>query len=305
MEFHQVRYFLAVCETLNFTRAAEDCHVSQPSLSRAIKQLEAELGGELFRRERALTHITDLGQAVLPALRQCYDSTAAARSLAKSYLKEGHAPLHLALSRSLEMSLLSPVLAEITRAFPQIEIRIVRGPPSVIAERLKSGESEIAIAGPLGDTWERLDAKALFEDAFGLVLSRQHPLAQHQPIRLPDLAKERLLCRPECGMTDALVEKMAGAGATRITRHEVPLIDDLTGLIRDNFGVGLLPVGRPMPEDLCAGEIEDIELTRWMHVYTVAGRQHSPAATTLKTLLRARDWSVVAQPLNPASERRP
>jgi Bacterial regulatory helix-turn-helix protein, lysR family len=54
----QFRYFLAVSRTLNFTRAAKDCHVAQPSLTRAIKLLEAELGGDLFRRERNLTHLT-------------------------------------------------------------------------------------------------------------------------------------------------------------------------------------------------------------------------------------------------------
>ena len=61
MEMHQVRYFLAVAEELNFTRAAERCNVTQPSLSRAIKLLEEELGGLLFYRERESTHLTDLG----------------------------------------------------------------------------------------------------------------------------------------------------------------------------------------------------------------------------------------------------
>ncbi len=67
MELHQIRYLLALSKSLNFTRAAEECNVSQPALSRAISQLEAELGGEMFRRERNLTHITDFGQSVSPA----------------------------------------------------------------------------------------------------------------------------------------------------------------------------------------------------------------------------------------------
>ena len=62
MEMHQVRYFVALCETLNFTRAAEKCNVTQPSLTRAIKLLEDELGGPLFNRERNQTHLTELGQ---------------------------------------------------------------------------------------------------------------------------------------------------------------------------------------------------------------------------------------------------
>jgi DNA-binding transcriptional LysR family regulator len=66
MEMHQVRYFLAVCESLNFTRAAEHCGASQPSLTRAVQKLEDELGGPLIRRERHLTHLTDLGRLIPP-----------------------------------------------------------------------------------------------------------------------------------------------------------------------------------------------------------------------------------------------
>ena len=291
MEMHQVRYFLSVCQTLNFTRAAEECNVSQPSLSRAIKLLEGELGGDLFRRERSLTHITDLGHTVIPALRQAYDGAQAAKALAKSYLKEGHPPLHLALSRSIEIDLLSPLLGEITRAFPQIEIKVFRGAPPEITERLKSGVVEIAVAGALGDDWDRLEAKQLYKERFGLVLGRQHALARQNRIEVSDLINERFLCRPHCEMTDALVERLLELGVTSIVKHEVPLIDDLTGLVRANFGVGVLPIAKRMPDDLCIGELHDLQLTRWMHVYTVAGRPRSTAAMTLKNLLRAKDWS--------------
>ena len=68
MEMHQVRYFLAAVDELNFTKAAEKCNVSQPSLTRAIKQLEAELGGDLFRRERPHAQLTELGERMLPLL---------------------------------------------------------------------------------------------------------------------------------------------------------------------------------------------------------------------------------------------
>jgi len=87
MEMHQVRYFLAVARTRNFTRAAEECNVAQPSLTRAIKQLEGELGGELFRRERPAAQLTELGQRMHPLLKQCYDAAVGARSLASSFKK--------------------------------------------------------------------------------------------------------------------------------------------------------------------------------------------------------------------------
>src|SRR4051794_2266927 len=85
MEMHQVRYFLAVARLLNFTRAADECNVTQPSLTRAIKQLEAELGGDLFRRERPAAQLTELGQRMPPLLQQCYDAASGARMLASSF----------------------------------------------------------------------------------------------------------------------------------------------------------------------------------------------------------------------------
>jgi DNA-binding transcriptional LysR family regulator len=66
MEMHHVRYFLALCDERNFTRAAKRCAVAQPSLSRAIKQLEHELGGPLFERARTNVRLSDLGELVRP-----------------------------------------------------------------------------------------------------------------------------------------------------------------------------------------------------------------------------------------------
>src|SRR5712691_8301954 len=97
MEMHQVRYFLAVADTLNFTRAAEQCHVSQPALTRAIQQLEEELGGLLLRRERKLTHLTDFGQLIEPHLRQLAADAEAAKTTAKRFLKLLQGELDLAV----------------------------------------------------------------------------------------------------------------------------------------------------------------------------------------------------------------
>ena len=72
MELHQIRYFLALCEELHFTRAAERCAVAQSSLTRAIRLLETELGGALFHRARADTRLTDLGARVQPFLAQAH-----------------------------------------------------------------------------------------------------------------------------------------------------------------------------------------------------------------------------------------
>ena len=97
MEMHQVRYFLAVSRTLNFTRAADECNVAQPSLTRAIKLLETECGGPLFHRERQNTHLTEMGRMLHPHLSDIYEAALSTRRLAQEYSRLGRTPLKLGI----------------------------------------------------------------------------------------------------------------------------------------------------------------------------------------------------------------
>ena len=93
MEIHQVRYFLAVRDALNFTKAAGQCNVSQPALTRAIQKLEEELGGPLFHRDRSPTSLTELGRQVTPLLEQVWDGVTGAKERAKGIAEP--APIYL------------------------------------------------------------------------------------------------------------------------------------------------------------------------------------------------------------------
>ena len=198
MEMHQVRYFLAVAETLNFTRAAEQCHVAQPSLSRAVRKLEEELGGDLFRRERSQTHLTELGRSMLPVLQQCYDSAQAAKELAGKYGTAEIAPLRIGVSRTVNLDLLAPMFSEIGRAYPDLELSFSRGDGAEILEQLRAGDIEVAVTANAGVDWERFDGWALFEEGFALVVPRDHALARRNKVTLADVAAEPFLARPYC-----------------------------------------------------------------------------------------------------------
>ena len=83
MELYQIRYFLAVADTLNFTRASEKAFVSQPALTKAIQRLEQTVGGRLFDRAKTPVQLTELGQAMLPSLRHIHDSAVLAQEQAR------------------------------------------------------------------------------------------------------------------------------------------------------------------------------------------------------------------------------
>jgi DNA-binding transcriptional LysR family regulator len=290
MEMHQVRYFLAVTRLLNFTRAAEECNVAQPSLTRAIKQLEEEFGQELFRRERNLTHLTEFGRRMTPFLQQCYDSAVAAKTLASSLKKGAVAPLALAISRSVSLSLIVSQLTELSRAFDGLELRFLRGARDDIAEYLKKGEADIALAGPLGEAWDRLESWPLFTERVQVAVNKTHRFAGRNTIDPNDFVDERLIIRTYCEQTEDFTNFLKAQQVTPSVSHKMVSEDDYLVLLEANLGVGLMPESAVRSNRLTCVPVSGLDLSRSVSVYAVAGRQRSAAASAFIKLLRASDW---------------
>src|SRR5918996_1264621 len=122
MEMQQVRYFLALSQCLNFTRAAEMANVSQPSLTRAIQQLEAELGGPLFHRERQRTHLSELGLMMLPYLRQIQEQTEAARAKAKAVRRLEQTRVNIGAMCTISPAIFSELMMEFRERHPGVAL---------------------------------------------------------------------------------------------------------------------------------------------------------------------------------------
>jgi DNA-binding transcriptional LysR family regulator len=294
MEMHQVRYFLAVARELNFTRAAEECNVAQPSLTRAIRQLEGELGGDLFRRERPHAQLTELGQRMLPHLRQCYDSAMNARSLAAAIKKGEVGSLRLALSTTIDPALVTSHVVELGKLFSSLDLKLLRGSAGEVLDYLKTGEAELAIAGPIEEDWDRLDRWTLFTEGFHLGLHAEHALAQAPTATLDDLRQERLMIRTYCESTQDLLELLRSRDFDVARFHEVSAESDMFSLLQAGFGVAFVPHSTQAPPSLKRIEIADIDIQRTVYLYGVAGRQRTAVAGAMMKMLRAYDWSEAA-----------
>jgi DNA-binding transcriptional LysR family regulator len=294
MEMHQVRYFLAVARALNFTRAAEECHVAQPSLTRAIRQLEGELGGDLFRRERPQAQLTELGQRMLPLLKQCYDSAVSARSLANAIKKGEVGSLRLALSLTIDPSLVTAHVVELGKLFQGLELKLLRGTGPEVLELLKKGDVELGLAAQIDEEWDRLDSWPLFTEEFHLTVNTMHAFAQRPAVALDDLRQERLMVRTYCETTPALLDLLR-AREFDVTRfHEVSADGDLLALLDAGLGVALLPRSTQGPATLARVVVQDIDLKRTIKLYGVAGRKRTAVAAAMMKMLRAYDWSSYA-----------
>jgi DNA-binding transcriptional LysR family regulator len=291
MEMHQIRYFLAVSETLNLTKAAKRCNVAQPSLTRAIKALEAELGGELICRERSLSHLTELGQRVLPMLRQCYETAVAAKSVATSMRDAEVVPLSLALSHTIGLKAFESMLQELSLAFPGLQLKLHRGSRNEVAEYLKSGTAELAIAGPLGEAWPRLDAFPLFDLPCEVGMGPQHRLATKSSASFEDLASETFVIDTSCELTEEFRGRLNAHGISGSAAHHVTRREDQLALLKANLGVAIVTVAGAEMNGLSHIPLRKLDLRLTVSAYTAAGRQRGNASVTLLNMLRDANWT--------------
>jgi DNA-binding transcriptional LysR family regulator len=290
MEMHQIRYFLALTETLNFTKAAERCNVAQPALTRAIQSLEIELGGELVRRERTLTHLTELGEHMAPLMRQCYEAAVAAKTVARSLERGEAAPLSVAVSQSISVATLTRILGELSRAFAGLHLKLLRGSGPEIVASLKSGEADLAIAGPLGNSWDRLDEVGLYDEPLHLFVSEKHRLAARKSVEFKDLANETLLINSASEMADEIADCLQETAGDSARSLRVASLDDLVTLVKANLGVAIVPLGTGSLAGLHLVPLDGLELMRRVSIYSVAGRRRGTACATLFNMLRTADW---------------
>jgi DNA-binding transcriptional LysR family regulator len=279
----------AVARTLNVTRAADECNVTQPSLTRAIKQLEAELGGDLFRRERP-AGLTELGQRMHPLLKQCYEAALGARSLASSFKSGEVGALRIALTHSIDLSLLIPFLDQIKRQFNRLEFRFLRGNSREVGELLKTGEAELGIAAEIDASWDRLDAWPLFTEDFQLVTNVLHRLAGRDSVEIDELRSEQLLSRAYCELASRLNTSLREHGVEVDHCHEISSERDLIALLEADIGVAILPDTSPIPQTLKRAAVDGLDARRTVNLYGVAGRERTAVASAVMRMLRGADW---------------
>ena len=290
MEMHEVRYFLAVCDTLNFTRAAERCNVSQPSLTRAIQKLEGELGGLLFRRERAATHLTDLGQLVRPQLEQIARDADSVKSTAKSFLKMQDAPLSLGIMCTIGPLRCVGFLSRFRADHPGIELTLTEDTPARLAGLLQEGKIDVAIMAQPEPFPERFDVHPLYRENFVVAFPPGHRFDQMNAVRIADVGGESYLSRINCEYYDAIGDICIRCNAPLKDAYRSEREDWIQSMVMAGMGICFMPEFSPIMPGLHTRRVVEPEVVREVCLVTVSGRRFSPAVATFVRALRAYKW---------------
>jgi len=288
-----VRYYLTLCDTLNFTRAAEICNVTQPALTRAIQKLEEELGGPLISRERSHTHLTDLGKLMRPYLETVFNATEEARAKAADYSKLDLAPLDLGIMCTLGPARLVGLLERLSLEVPGMQVSMREGRASKLVAELEGGALDVAlVAHPVYS--ERLHPRPLYRERYVIAFRKGHRFEQMNAISFNELDGEDYVERVNCEFP----EHFSALGFTDETnctvRYRSEREDWVQAMILAGMGCAVMPEHMPLMPGIETRLIIEPEVTRTVSLVTVAGRRFSPMVQALVRLVQHHDWSAAA-----------
>lgn len=244
MNLQDLRYLVAVAEHRHFGRAAEACHVSQPTLSSQIKKLEDELGVTLLERTNKRVELTPIGAQVLNHARAALAETAQMEAVAQGARDPLVGPLKLGIIPTLSPYLMPLILKPLKRAYPGLTIELWEDQTRSLIEGLRSHKLDAALLATEPDSPEITEI-AIFEEPLLAALPRQHHSANAKRVTEEDLADELLvLADGHCLANQALAACGAKAERNRNglrSTMQASTLETLVNLVAAGYGVTLIP----------------------------------------------------------------
>jgi DNA-binding transcriptional LysR family regulator len=291
VELRQFEYFLAVADTLSFTRAAKRLHVVQSGVSATIKALERELGAELFVRGPAGVTLTPAGRELEPHARATIEAARAARESVAAMVGAVRGTVRLGTLMSVNNIDLPTLLADLYARHPGVlvQVRFARAGSAGLAQQLRDGSLDVALLvfpdGAPADLHTRLVA----DFPLLLVVPADHPLAGRESVSLAELAGMSFVDGPPGYGNRAVVDRaFAAAGVQRTIALEVADIATTATHVRNGLGIGFLSrfiLDEIGDDGLATVSISDYDLCWRLYVARSALRPPSAATRAVFSLI--------------------
>ena len=298
MELHQLRYFVAIAETGNFTRAAERSHITQPSLSQQILNLEREVGHKLFHRLGRKAVLTEAGTTFLERARKILFEV----ENATKELKD-----HPALDRRITVGavptvapyLVAPLVARCRETHPNLLIHVREDFRSNLSRAVVEGELDLAVVTlPVKD--HRLSIEPLMSEPLLLVVNKGHPLTGRSEITANDLAEETFVTMGDSSTLAAQVRSFCGDhNFSPKVGYRCAQVSTLKLFVSMGAGISILPQVARLPADRetltylrLTGSAPTRELAVIRHLQRYQSRGAEQFLSVLRDYARAREAEI-------------
>jgi len=280
VDIKQLHYFIAVSEQMNFSKAAERLHISQPSLSNAIKKLEQEIGSPLLERNTRNLQLTEAGELLFERAKVIVKNMEVLKIEMNEVIVHGTRDITIGVMESIK-HWLPKVIANYKKDYPQMKFHLVDILGSKrVKKSLKSYKTHVIITNQLMDDPE-LEVQTLYEERLVAVLPLHHPLAQKDTITISDICEEPFIISTEGFQTRRdILTSFEQAGKSINIQFEIERFETAVSLVREHLGVTILPenyLQGPTAKTIVKKEIEGVNLNRNVYLVYLKNR-HLPLA---------------------------
>jgi LysR family transcriptional regulator, hydrogen peroxide-inducible genes activator len=290
MEIHQIRYFLAVEQARNFSRAAEHCNITQPALTRAIQKLEEEVGGKLFHRRPGQIELTELGRALFPRLEAAYRSISDARLHAQDLVQQRKQRLRLGFMCTIGPDRIGSFLRPLMAAIPNLDLTVREAKGTDVIGDLLADHIDVAVVG-LPQYQDGLDVRALYDEQYVIAMPTGHRLAGGNEIALAEMEGENYIERLNCEFDDHF-DVLHGEWPSGISvRFRSEREDWVQAMVAAGIGIAIMPESFPLLQGITSAPLVTPSIKRAISLVTVKDRFLPPAAVEFKSLVEAQYWS--------------
>lgn len=290
MEMSQIRYVLAAAKTLNFTKAAGNCNVSQPALTKAVKTLEGELGAPLFFREGKRVLLSDFGHSMLPHLQHIMDEAEITQSLAQNYRLLDKVPIRLGVMSTVGHMRLARFLAQFEESHGGVELSVSEDSVAELKTKLGEGDLDAALLNPkdgLGDGFRTHD---LYTERYVVIFPPDHRLGKLNAVRLRDLSGEPYVDRLACEMREMVMGVCQDLDVELYARFRSEREDWVQAMVLAKIGFAFMPEYSVTLPGLLQRPLVEPTVERSISLVTVPGRPFTPAVSAFVRAVHSFAW---------------
>ncbi|NRF69490.1 LysR family transcriptional regulator [Aquincola sp. S2] len=290
MELYQIRYFLAVAETLNFTRASERSYVSQPALTKAIQRLEEAIGGRLFDRGKSVVQLTELGHAMLPNFRRIYDSALQAREQARRLTSAQKDAVRVGVMCTIAFEQVLPGFAAVLEGRIAVALNFREGNLEALTDALDRGDIELGLMCSPHETPRRFEALPLFDEDYVIAFGDDHRFNGRTQIETAELHREHYCERTFCEFSHYIERLLDARGVELQVVQQSHREDWIQAFVRANFGIAFMPHSLARSAGLAHARTVDCPIVRQVKLLRLAERPPTPAQQAVIDALRGYRW---------------